>query len=433
MLDINLLKNDIDMVYNKLKLRNFILNIDYVKEISQEIKRVKLEKENFEYYRNKTSKLIGELRSKNIDYQELRKKVICYNKSIIKKKIFLKTLEKKIYKYYLTLPNIPDLNTPIGKNYNDNVEVCKWGVIKRSNFEIKNHIELGKYEKKLDFFSASEISGSNFFVLKGNLALLYRSLGQFMLDVHINDHGYTEVYVPYLVNKKCLYGTGQLPKFYKDLISTKLCKNFLEGDIRKNNHFLIPTSEVPLTNLFKNNIIKYNALPLLLTANTPCFRNEPTSYGVKNQGLIRTKQFDKVEIIQIVHPNNSNVALENITNHAEKILKLLNLPYRKMSICTNDIGFSSSKTYDLEVWFPSQKKYIEVSSCSNMKDFQSRRINIKFLDKKENNRYVHTLNGSGLAIGRTLAAIMENYQNKDGLVEVPKILRNNYMRGLEFV
>ncbi|WP_343154586.1 serine--tRNA ligase [Buchnera aphidicola (Pseudoregma panicola)] len=431
MLDINLLKNNINIFYKKLKSRGFILDINYINDINTKIKKIKFEKENLECYRNKTSKKIGFLKLAKKDYKTLKKKVIECNKILLKKKIYLCKLEKKILKYYYTIPNIPDEKTKFGKDFKDNFEVYKWGKIKKYNFKLKDHIELGK--KNLDIYNASKMSGSNFFILKDKLLLLYRSLIQFMLDVHIENHGYVEIYVPYLVREKCLYGTGQLPRFYRDLISVKFNKDKVKKYLKKEKFFLIPTSEVPLTNLFMNNIITENKLPLLFVSNTPCFRNENTSYGTKNKGLIRTKQFDKVEMVQFVHPEKSNYCLENITKHAEKILKLLDLPYRKMSICTNDIGFSSSKSYDLEVWFPYQKRYIEISSCSNMKDFQSRRINIKFLDKNKNKRYVHTLNGSGLAVGRTLAAIMENYQCRNGKIKIPNILKNRYMKGLEFI
>ncbi|WP_343183869.1 serine--tRNA ligase [Buchnera aphidicola (Ceratovacuna keduensis)] len=433
MLDITILKNNIDIFYKKLKRRGFILDINYINNINKEIKKVKFEKENLEHYRNKTSKKIGFLKLSNKNYKNLKKEVIYYNKILLKKKLYLHKLEKKILKYYYTIPNIPDKETKFGKNFKDNFEVYKWGNIKKYDFKLKDHVELGKKRKNLDFYNSSKISGSNFFILKDKLSLLYRSLSQFMLDVHVENHKYIEIYVPYLVRKKCLYGTGQLPKFYKDLIYTKCSKDNVKKDFKKEKLFLIPTSEVPLTNLFMNDVIEENKLPLFFVSNTPCFRNETTSYGIKNKGLIRTKQFDKVEMVQFVHPEKSNYYLEIITEHAEKILKLLNLPYRKMSICTNDIGFSSSKSYDLEVWFPYQKKYVEISSCSNMKDFQSRRINIKFLDKNKNKRYVHTLNGSGLAVGRTLAAIMENYQCKNGKIKIPNILKNRYMKGLEFI
>ncbi|WP_343188038.1 serine--tRNA ligase [Buchnera aphidicola (Ceratoglyphina bambusae)] len=432
MLDINLLKNNINIVFEKLKKRGFFLDINYVNKINKKRNKIKLEKEKLEHYRNKISKLIGKLRTANKDYKNLRSRVIEYNKILQKKKIELLCIEKKIFNYYMTLPNIPHDKTPYGRNCKENLEIYKWGEIKKYDFNLKDHVQLGKRMNNLDFLNASKISGSKFFVLKDKLSLLYRALGQFMLDIHIEKHGYVETYVPYLIYEECLYGTGQLPKFYKDLLYVRHY-NYEDKKNKKKKYFLIPTSEVPLTNLFKNSLIKENKLPLLFTSNTPCFRNESSSYGISNKGLIRTKQFDKVEIVQIVHPENSDVSLENITNHAEKILKLLNLPYRKMSICSGDIGFSSTKSYDLEVWFPSKNNYIEISSCSNMSDFQSRRINIKFLDKNKNKRYVHTLNGSGLAVGRTMAAILENYQCIDGKVKVPKILKNRYMKGLEFI
>ncbi|WP_343189769.1 serine--tRNA ligase [Buchnera aphidicola (Astegopteryx bambusae)] len=433
MLDKNLLKKNFDKIYKKLESRGFILNIEYIKNINKKIKLIRLEKENLECKKNKISKLIGNLKFCKKNHSNLKKKVIKYNKILEKKKFFLKNLEKEYFEYCYNIPNIPDSKTPIGKSHEDNLEIYKWGKIKKYNFNIKSHVDLGHKKKCLDFFNASKISGSNFFVLKNKLSLLYRSLIQFMLDVHVEKHGYEEVYVPYLIYKKCLYGTGQLPKFHKDLISTKFDRNKNTNFLEENKLFLIPTSEVPLTNLLMNNVIKEKDLPLYFTTSSPCFRNEPTSYGLNNQGLIRTKQFDKVEIMQIVHPKNSNSCLELITTHAEKILKLLNLPYRKVSICTYDISFSSAKSYDLEVWFPSQKKYIEISSCSNMTDFQARRINIKFLDKNKKKRYVHTLNGSGLAIGRTVAAIMENYQCSSGKIKIPNVLKKNYMRGLEFI
>lgn len=264
--------------------------------------------------------------------------------------------------------------------------------------------------------------------MKNEIALLHRVLGQFMLDLHTIQHGYSETYIPYIVNSDCLYGTGQLPKFNEEIF------HIYSKNKNKLNYSLIPTSEVSLINLFRNKLINKNDLPILLTAHSPCFRSENYSYGQNTKGLIRTHQFEKVEIIQIVHPEKSSLALENITNHAEKVLKLLKLPYRKVLLCTQDLGFSASKTYDLEVWFPSMGKYVEVSSCSNMLDFQSRRINLKYSGKKNHkNNFLHTLNASGLAVGRTLAAIIENYQHADGKIEIPTILQKKYMNGLKFI
>jgi len=315
------------------------------------------------------------------------------------------------------------------KKKKDNQVIYSWGKIKKMDFLVKNHVDLGNKINFFDWKTSAKISGTNFVIMKGKIAKLYRVLSQFMLDLHIDKHKYKEIYVPYIVHKKSLYGTGQLPKFNSDLFSINFLKNS-----NKNDYFLIPTAEVPLTNLVQNKILIKSKLPYKFVANTPCFRNESTSYGKNFKGLIRLHQFDKVELVQIVLPKNSKKTLEKITLHAEKVLKLLKLPYRKVLLCTGKTNFSSAQTYDLEVWFPSQKSYREVSSCSNMLDFQARRMNARYFDKsKKKNTYVHTLNGSGLAIGRTLAAILENYQCRDGSIKIPKILRKNYMNGLKFI
>ncbi|MBZ2279022.1 serine--tRNA ligase, partial [Buchnera aphidicola] len=301
-----------------------------------------------------------------------------------------------------------------------------WGEKRKYNFSPKDHIEIGKKYHQLDWRASAKISGSRFVVMKNDMALLHRALGQFMLDLHTQKHGYIETYVPYLVNNSSLYGTGQLPKFSDDL--------FYIDNRNKDSYILIPTAEVPLTNLVAHQIIDAKKLPMMFTAHTPCFRSEASSYGRDSKGLIRLHQFDKVELVQIVKPENSMTALENLTFHAEKVLQLLELPYRKVLLCTGELGFSSTKTYDLEVWFPSQNKYREVSSCSNMGDFQSRRMNARYrINSEKKTQFLHTLNGSGLAIGRTLAAILENYQCSDGRVKVPEILQKKYMQGLKFI
>ncbi|QJC33079.1 serine--tRNA ligase [Enterobacteriaceae endosymbiont of Donacia semicuprea] len=423
MLDINLLRNNIDYIYKILKKRNFNLNINLVKKLEKERKNVQTKMEFLQIKRNKISKILSQKNINNIC--KLKKKVIIYNDKISKYKIMLNNIKKDIHNIYSVIPNLPLEDVPIGKNSNENKEIKKWGNIIQYNFPIRDHLELGILNKGIDIKSAVNLSGSKFIILKGLIAYLHRILIQFMLDIHINKHGYEEIYVPYIVKKKILYGTGQLPKFSKDLFQIK---NF-----KKNNeceYFLIPTAEVPLTNLLNNKIVEEKMLPIKLVSHSTCFRSEVGSYGQHDKGLIRTHQFDKVELVQLVKPKNSIKTLEEITQHAEKILQLLNLPYRKMLLCTGDMSFSSRKTYDLEVWFPSKNKYYEISSCSNMWDFQSRRIKARYRKIKNNKiHFIHTLNGSGLAVGRTLAAIMENYQLKNGTIIIPKILQP-YMKGI---
>ncbi|CAL4321323.1 serine--tRNA ligase [Buchnera aphidicola] len=430
MIDLSLLRNEIDIIANKLKTRGFILNINLFNSIENSRKLIQIQTENLQSKCNNLSKEIGKNKNIKNNFQELKNQVLEIKKLLIinKKKLFQLKLDMK--KFLLSIPNIPDPTVPIGINYSDNRKIQYWGKIKKYSFKVKDHISIGKQHNGFDWFSAVQISGSRFVIMKNKIALLYRALGQFMLDVHINQHGYSETYVPYLVNHESLYGTGQLPKFEDELfyVSTKYKK------IHQNKYILIPTAEVALTNMFKNKIIHKNDLPIMLTANTPCFRAENISYGQDKKGLIRMHQFDKVEIFQISHPNQSIKTLENLTYHAERILQLLELPYRKILLCTGDMGFSASKTYDLEVWFPSQNNYREISSCSNMSDFQARRINIKYCtNKTSKKKLVHTVNGSGLAIGRTLAAILENYQQCDGTVKIPKVLQKKYMNDMNLI
>ncbi|QJC37932.1 serine--tRNA ligase [Enterobacteriaceae endosymbiont of Donacia bicoloricornis] len=426
MLDVKLLRNDIDHVYSILKKRHFFLDINLINQLEKKRKNIQIKIEKLQIKRNQISKILSKKNINNIF--EFKKKVININQKILKNKILFNNIKKNINNIYTSIPNLPLDDVPIGKNSKENKEIKKWGIKNKYNFPIRDHVELGYLNQGIDLEAGVNLSGSKFFVLKGLIAYLYRILIQFMLNIHIINHHYTEIYVPYIVDKRALYGTGQLPKFSKDLLHIK---NFKNSDICEK--FLIPTAEVPLTNLVYNKIIQEKQLPIKFVAHSPCFRSEVGSYGKDNKGLIRTHQFDKVELVQLVKPKNSIIALEQITNHAEKILQLLELPYRKVLLCTGDMSFASSKTYDLEVWFPSKNKYYEISSCSNMWDFQSRRIKARYKRiKDKKNVFIHTLNGSGLAIGRTLAAIMENYQLKNGNIKIPKILRK-YMNGLKYI
>ncbi|QJC37529.1 serine--tRNA ligase [Enterobacteriaceae endosymbiont of Donacia thalassina] len=425
MLDTHLLRNNINYVYKMLKKRNFYLDINLINQLEKKRKNIQIKLEKLQIKKNQISKNL----SKNIEnISKYKKIVIEINNQISKNKILLNNIKKDIYNIYNLIPNLPLDGVPIGKDSKENKEIKKWGKIVKYNFPILDHIEIGYLHKGIDLESGVNLSGSKFFVLKGTIAYLYRILIQFMLNIHINNHNYKEIYVPYVVKKKTLYGTGQLPKFSKDLFHIKNFKNSNVCD-----YFLIPTAEVPLTNLVYNKIIEEKELPIKMVAHSPCFRSEVGSYGKYNKGLIRTHQFDKVELVQLVKPKFSIKTLEQITDHAEKILQLLKLPYRKMLLCTGDMSFAASKTYDLEVWFPSKNKYYEISSCSNMWDFQSRRIKARYRRIKDGKiKFIHTLNGSGLAVGRTLAAIMENYQLKNGSIKIPRILRP-YMQGLKYI
>ncbi|QCI22175.1 serine--tRNA ligase [Buchnera aphidicola] len=426
MLNPYLLRNELILTAQKLSKKNYKLNVCKISSMEDKRKKLQIQTEKLQHEHNILSNIFRD--QKNIEKRSeiLKNKILQLNKNLNVLKNELNFLKEKIHNFSIRIPNIPFDDVPIGKTSIDNKEIKCWGQKRKYNFKIKDHIEIGKKFNELDWKSSATMSGSRFIIMKGNIALLHRALSQFMLDLHTLKHGYTETYVPYLVHPKALYGTGQLPKFSDDL--------FHINSIDKNSYILIPTGEVPLTNLLYNKIIDEKELPIMLVAHTPCFRSESSSYGRDVKGLIRLHQFDKVELVQIVQPEKSIEILENLTNHAEKVLRLLKLPYRKMLLCTGDMGFSSAKTYDLEVWFPSQKKYIEISSCSNMTDFQARRMKIRYRKKSENKKFfVHTLNGSGLAIGRTLAAILENYQQSDGRVEIPKVLQKKYMRGLEFI
>ncbi|AYN24754.1 serine--tRNA ligase [Buchnera aphidicola] len=426
MLNPYLLRNQIHSIAEKLLKKNFELNISLISSMEEKRKKLQIKTENLQYKHNSLSVLFKKQKNFQEVDENLKRKLIESSKNLSSLKIKLNLLKEKIHNFSISIPNIPSDDVPKGCSSENNKVIKYWGKKKEYNFAIQDHVEIGKKLNELDWKSSAKISGSRFVLMKGNIALLHRALSQFMLDLHTVKHGYIETYVPYLVNHDALYGTGQLPKFSDDL--------FHINSIDKKKYILIPTAEVPLTNLFRNEILDEEKLPVMLTAHTPCFRSEASSYGRDSKGLIRLHQFDKVELVQIVQPEFSMNSLELLTNHAEKVLQLLDLPYRKVLLCGGEMGFSATKTYDLEVWFPSQKKYREISSCSNMSDFQARRMKTRYRKKSEKqNNFVHTLNGSGLAIGRTLAAILENYQDKDGRVKIPKILQKKYMKGIEYI
>ncbi|ENZ0174952.1 serine--tRNA ligase [Providencia rettgeri] len=429
MLDPNLLRTELDAVAEKLARRGFTLDVEKLRELEERRKVLQVETETLQADRNSRSKTIGAAKARGEDIEPLRLEVNQLGEKLDSAKAELDKLQQEIGDIALSIPNIPDDQVPDGKDDSDNVEVARWGEPRQYDFEVKDHVSLGELSGGLDFPAAVKLTGARFVVMKGQIARMHRALAQFMLDLHTEQHGYQELYVPYLVNHDTLYGTGQLPKFGEDLFHTKP----LEEEADSSTYALIPTAEVPVTNLVRDEILDEDSLPLKMTAHTPCFRSEAGSYGRDTRGLIRMHQFDKVELVQIVHPEKSMDALEELTGHAEKVLQLLNLPYRKVILCTGDIGFGSRKTYDLEVWLPAQNTYREISSCSNMWDFQARRMQARFRGKSDKKtQLVHTLNGSGLAVGRTLVAILENYQLADGRIEVPEVLRP-YMKGLEFI
>lgn len=429
MLDPNLLRNELDVVAEKLARRGFILDVDMLRKLEQERKDLQIKTESLQAERNSRSKTIGAAKARGEDVEALRKQVNQLGEELDSAKNKLTQIQDDIRNIALSLPNLPDDSVPDGNDETDNVEISRLGEPRQYDFTIKDHVALGELTDGLDFSAAVKITGSRFVVMKGQIARLHRALAQFMLDLHTEQHGYTETYVPYLVNHATLYGTGQLPKFSEDLFHTKP----LEEQASNQQYALIPTAEVPVTNLVRDEILAADSLPLRLTAHTPCFRSEAGSYGRDARGLIRMHQFDKVELVQIVEPEKSMEALEELTSHVEKVLQLLKLPYRKIVLCTGDMGFAACKTYDLEVWLPAQNTYREISSCSNTWDFQARRMQARFRHKEDKKpQLVHTLNGSGLAVGRTLVAVMENYQQADGRIEVPEVLRP-YMKGLEYI
>ncbi|MFP1742617.1 serine--tRNA ligase [Lonsdalea quercina] len=430
MLDPNLLRNELDAVAEKLLARRgFTLDVEALRAQEARRKTLQVETESLLAERNSRSKEIGAAKARGEDIEPLRREVNALGEKLESAKKELDQLQNAIRELSLTIPNLPDDCVPLGKDETENQEISRWGEPRQLDFEPRDHVDLGELNNGLSMADGVKLTGSRFSVMRGQIARMHRALAQFMLDQHTEQHGYLEAYVPYLVNQDSLYGTGQLPKFGEDLFHTKP----LSEEADSSNYALIPTAEVPLTNLVRNEILDEESLPIKMTAHTPCFRSEAGSYGRDTRGLIRVHQFDKVEMVQIVRPEDSMQALEELTGHAEKILQLLKLPYRKVLLCTGDMGFGSCKTYDLEVWLPAQNTYREISSCSNMWDFQARRMQARCRSKGEKKpRLVHTLNGSGLAVGRALVAVMENYQQADGRIEVPEVLRP-YMNGLEFI
>ena len=441
MLDINNLRKDLAGVIARLEARKSpqaFLNVDAFTALETERKTIQMRTEELQAKRNALSKQIGQLKAKGAAGQAEADAVMAqvgeYKVELESSAARLEALQTELQNLLLALPNLPHESVPVGHDESGNVEVKKWSVAgvntasKALNFIAKDHVDIGE-RLGLDFDAGAKIAGSRFAVMRGPLAKLHRALAQLMLDVQTQEHGYTECYVPYIVNADSLYGTGQLPKFEGDLFAAK--KGGQDGEEVPDNAalYLIPTSEVPLTNLVRDQIIQESELPIKVTAHTPCFRSEAGSYGRDTRGMIRQHQFDKVEMVQIVHPERSYEALDEMVKHAEAILQKLGLTYRVVSLCTGDMGFGAAKTYDLEVWLPSQNTYREISSVSNCEAFQARRLQARFKNVQGKMEFVHTLNGSGLAVGRTLVAVLENYQNEDGSVTIPEVLRP-YMGGL---
>jgi len=422
MLDIQLLRTNIDAVCERLASRGYTLDVATFQKLETERKTLQTRTQDLQASRNSLSKQIGQLKSKGEDAAAVMAEVAALKNDLEANEQRLGELLKEMEAFIATIPNMPQESVPVGKSEADNVELKKWGAPRSFDFPVKDHVDLGEGLGQLDFATAAKIAGARFSLLKGPVARMHRALAQFMLDVHTTEHGYTEVYAPYLVNSDSMYGTGQLPKFEADLF--KIPREDAEP------LYLIPTAEVPVTNIVRDEILAQGELPLKLVCHTPCFRSEAGSYGKDTRGMIRQHQFDKVELVQIVAADKSNEAHEALTRHAETILEKLDLPYRRVVLCTSDMGFSSAKTYDLEVWLPGQNAYREISSCSNFESFQARRMQARCRNEKNKTELVHTLNGSGLAVGRTLVAVLENYQNADGSITVPVALRP-YMGGAE--
>ncbi len=412
MIDPKLLRTELDTVAEKLAKRGYELDKAFWQQVEEQRKSIQVKTEELQAKKNAGAKQVGLMKRNGENTDALMAEMATISSDMKQAEDALKALQEKILAAALTIPNLPDDSVPAGKDENDNVEMRRWGEPRQFEFEVKDHSDLGEDLGLLDFEMAAKLTGSRFSVLKGQLAKLNRALIAFMLTTHTDKYGYTEMYVPYMVNADSLLGTGQLPKFEEDLFK-------LRGE---KEYYLIPTSEVPLTNSVRDKILDPEALPIKVTAHTPCFRSEAGSAGRDTRGLIRQHQFEKVEMVQIVHPETSMQALEDMTGQAEYILQQLGLPYRVIVLCGGDMGFGAVKTYDIEVWLPSQTTYREISSCSNCGDFQARRMQARVKDGKKT-ELVHTLNGSGLAVGRTLLAIMENYQSADGTITVPEVLR----------
>jgi seryl-tRNA synthetase len=424
MLDPKRLRSEIEELATQLAKKKFVLDTELLESVDSQRKTLQLETESLQNERKSRSKLIGQAKAKGEDASDILASMEAINTDLEAKKTALIALQEEYGAYAMGIPNVPDASVPEGLDENANLEISKWGTPRIFDFEIRDHADLGEaLEEGLDFETAAKLTGSRFVVMQGRTARLHRALAQFMLDQHTLENGYTEVNVPFIVNAESLQGTGQLPKFEEDLFKLRADQEY----------YLIPTAEVPVTNIVRDTILEPAQLPLKFACHTPCFRSEAGSYGRDTKGMIRQHQFEKVELVQIVEPSQSDAALEALTAHAEGILQALELPYRKVALCGGDLGFSASKTYDLEVWLPSQNTYREISSCSSFTDFQARRLQARWRNPATGKpELVHTVNGSGLAVGRTLVAVMENYQQEDGSITIPKALAA-YLPGVESI
>jgi len=423
MLDPKLLRTNLEDVARQIARRGVRLDTQALANLEEKRKRVQVIAQQFQQDRNAKSKAIGIAKSKGEDTTRLMQEVTDTGAALKQAEGELEQIQNELVEVALGIPNIPHASVPDGKDENDNKELRRWGEPRQFSFSPKDHVDIGTALGMMDFDAAAKIAGARFVVMNGPLARLHRALIQFMLDLHTQEHGYTETYVPYMVNADSLRGTGQLPKFEQDLFA-------LKGE---QAYYLIPTAEVPVTNIVRDVIVEVDTMPRKFVCHTPCFRSEAGSYGKDTRGMIRQHQFEKVELVQVVRPQDSYQALEELTGHAEKVLQKLELPYRVITLCTGDMGFSAAKTYDIEVWLPGQNKYREISSCSNFEDFQARRMQARWRNPQTGKpELVHTLNGSALAVGRTLVAIMENYQQPDGTITVPTVLRA-YMDGLDVI
>jgi seryl-tRNA synthetase len=421
MLDPKLIRSDLNLVAEQLKKRNFELDIAALENLENKRKAYQVDTESLQNERNTKSKSIGKAKAAGEDIKPLLDEVAGLGDKLDSAKSELNDVQQQMDAILMGIPNLLHDSVPVGKDESDNVEIRTWGSPKSFDFDVKDHVDLGSVNGWLDFETASKLTGSRYVVMHGQMAKLHRALIQFMLDVHTNEHGYTEVYVPYIVNSESLRGTGQLPKFEEDLFCVD----------KEAGHYLIPTAEVPVTNIARDEILDAAKIPLKMTSHTPCFRSEAGSYGKDTRGMIRQHQFDKVEMVQLVSADKAWDTLEELTLHAEAILQKLELPYRTVILCSGDVGFSAAKTYDLEVWLPGQQAYREISSCSCFGDFQARRMQARWRNPETNKpEFLNTVNGSGLAIGRTLVAVLENYQQEDGSILIPEVLKP-YMAGLE--
>jgi len=421
MLDVQLLRSDLQAVARRLADRGYAFPVAEFEMLEASRKAVQTETQELQAQRNQLSKQVGQLKARKEDASHLMAEVNAQADRLKALELELEAVQVKLNEFLLDVPNVPHASVPAGKSADDNLEVRKVGAPRTFDFLVKDHVDVGEGLGQLDFATASKLAGARFSVMKGEVARLHRAITQFMLDLHTREHGYTDVYVPYMVTGECANGVSSLAKFKDDLFK-------IDG----RDLYLIPTAEYPVTNFVRDEIVALEKLPLKFVCHTPCFRSEAGSYGKDTRGMIRQHQFDKVELVQIVHPQRSYEVLEELTGHAEAILKKLELPYRTVTLCTGDIGFSATKTYDIEVWLPGQNAYREISSCSNFESFQARRMQARFRNEKNKTELVHTLNGSGLAVGRTLVAILENYQRRDGAVDVPAVLRP-YMGGADVI